>query len=167
MAVTKTILLTSLLSVSVAFGSGLENNGFIVLLASGDLRNVIRTINCLPEDYTGKLNVLLNDKQSFVVLRNIVLLEILGTISDKRKAADIALHLWYSAFIPQEYAAEMLPLVMSIASTEAAIHDFKLGGKARLKTDIDSDMKMLCGAVVMSSRMYSASDAVESLSAGR
>ena len=138
-----------------------------ILLASGDLRNLVRTVKNLPPDYAGKINVLLNDNQNFVVLRNIVLLETLGSNSDKRKAADIALHLWYSAFIPQEYAVNMLSLVMSIANIESGVHDVKLGEKARLKADIDSDTRLLCRAVLASHRVYSASDAVKSLTSGR
>jgi hypothetical protein len=38
-----------------------------------------------------------------IVCRNIFLLLILGNIPDKVVAADIALHFWYSAFIPIEY----------------------------------------------------------------
>ena len=72
-------------------------------LASGDLRNVIRTINGLPLDYSGKLTVVMNDLDASVTLRNILLLQILGTVHDKRKAIDIALHFWYSAFMPAEY----------------------------------------------------------------
>ncbi|KIP04172.1 hypothetical protein PHLGIDRAFT_93808 [Phlebiopsis gigantea 11061_1 CR5-6] len=60
----------------------------------------------------------------------------------------------------------MLSLVISIA-TGSGTHEVKLGEKARLKAEIDSDTQMLCGALAMSSRMYSASDAVESLTSGR
>lgn len=45
----------------------------------------------------------MNDREPIIVLRNILLLLILGTVPDKEKAADLALHIWYSSFIPREY----------------------------------------------------------------
>lgn len=67
---------------------------------SGDLRNIIRTINELPSDYSGEITVLLNDPEPVVVARNMMLLLILGRIADKFKAAEYALHAFYSAFMP-------------------------------------------------------------------
>jgi hypothetical protein len=71
--------------------------------ASGDIRNVVLTVNGLPEDYTGQLDITINDVAPFVTIRNILLLSLLGKIPDARKAADVALHVWYSAFLPPEY----------------------------------------------------------------
>jgi len=69
----------------------------ITSAASGDLRHVVETINSLPDDYSGHLQVLINDVTLPVVARNIAILLILGTVSDETMAADIALHFWYSA----------------------------------------------------------------------
>ena len=63
----------------------------------------MRTINALPSDYSGNLNILINDHTLPVVCRNIILLLILGTIPDEVIAADIALHFWYSAVMPGQY----------------------------------------------------------------
>jgi hypothetical protein len=73
------------------------------LAASGDIRNVVLTVNGLPEDYTGQLDITINDITPFVTIRNILLLSLLGKIPNTRKAADVALHVWYSAFVPPEY----------------------------------------------------------------
>ncbi|KAG0697937.1 hypothetical protein DFH29DRAFT_944009 [Suillus ampliporus] len=85
----------------------------LALVASGDLRHVVRTINALPEDYSGHLRVLLNDFCSPVVARNIVILLILGTVPDETMAVDIALHFWYSVFMPAEYGSIIMALVAS------------------------------------------------------
>ena len=74
-----------------------------LLLASGDLRHVLSTVNGLPSTYSGSLTILLNDINPSIVCRNILLLLILGNIQDEVIAADIALHFWYSAFMPMEY----------------------------------------------------------------
>ncbi|KAK0445948.1 hypothetical protein EV421DRAFT_1734578 [Armillaria borealis] len=76
---------------------------------SGDLRNVVRTINQLPEDYTGTTEIVLNDFNPIVVCRNLMILSILGTIGDVEEAAEHALHLWYSAFQPWSYETHILP----------------------------------------------------------
>ncbi|KAH6906714.1 hypothetical protein BKA70DRAFT_1286691 [Coprinopsis sp. MPI-PUGE-AT-0042] len=75
----------------------------ICLAASGDLRHVVKTVNNLPDDYSGNLAFVINDKSAQVSARNLVLLLILGTISDSVLAADLALHFWYSILLPPEY----------------------------------------------------------------
>jgi hypothetical protein len=91
------------------YGHGLT----ILIPASGDLRHVMRTINALPPDYSGNLTVIMNDLATPVVCRNIVVLLILGTISDKVLATDIALHFLYSVFMPDEYRLHMLDVLTS------------------------------------------------------
>ena len=73
------------------------------LVESGDLRHVLTTVNGLPSTYSGSLTILLNDINPSVVWRNILFLLILGNIPDEVVAADMALHFWYSAFMPKEY----------------------------------------------------------------
>lgn len=45
--------------------------------ASGDLRNVIITVNALPADGSRRLTVLVNDRNPRVAVRNFVLLLLL------------------------------------------------------------------------------------------
>ncbi|KIY74191.1 hypothetical protein CYLTODRAFT_448385 [Cylindrobasidium torrendii FP15055 ss-10] len=76
----------------------------LAFAASGDLRSVIKTINSLPGEYNGKLTILMNDKDPLVLVRIMVLLTLLSKPADlARNACDVALHLWYSAFIPAGY----------------------------------------------------------------
>ena len=84
------------------------------LPASGDIRNVVATVNALGSNYSGQLNILLNDLNPHVVSRNIALLLILGTIPDEVIAADIALHFWYSVFLPMEYRLRILSMVSTL-----------------------------------------------------
>jgi len=86
--------------------------------ASGDLRHVVQTINALPHDYSGHLQVLINDGCLPVVARNIAILLILGTVSDEKMAADIALHFWYSVFLPAEYGMHIMAIVTSFLCRE-------------------------------------------------
>ncbi|RXW14219.1 hypothetical protein EST38_g11634 [Candolleomyces aberdarensis] len=83
----------------------------LAFVASGDLRHVMKTINSLPDDYSGKLDILINDGNGYVFCRNLVLLLILGCVPDENLAADIALHFWYSVFFPAEYRTRICWLV--------------------------------------------------------
>lgn len=68
-----------------------------------DIRHAIKTINCLPVDYSGHLPILLNDHSPHVISKNIILILILATIPEEALAADIALHFWYSLCMPSDY----------------------------------------------------------------
>jgi hypothetical protein len=94
-----------------AYVSTFPSFPYILSLASGDFRNVLRTVNSLPSTYSGKLSILLNDLNLAIVCRNVMLLLILGNIPDESLAADIALHFWYSAFMPMEYRLQLSTLV--------------------------------------------------------
>ncbi len=54
----------------------------ILSLACGDLRNVVKTINGLPENYSGTIKIVLNDKNPMAVCRNLLILSMLGIIED-------------------------------------------------------------------------------------
>lgn len=85
--------------------------------ASGDLRNVVLTLNSIPSEYPGKLSVIINDRNPRVAARNLLTLLVLMGISDEMLAADVALHLWYSAFIPAEYYARVILAVQTVVSS--------------------------------------------------
>ncbi|KAJ6580854.1 hypothetical protein B0H19DRAFT_1369334 [Mycena capillaripes] len=82
---------------------GANDTPFIVLrLASGDLRNLIRSINSLPSDYAGYCDVLLNDTNPVLVNRNLVILFVLLSSGPSlEEAAEFATHLMYSAALPE------------------------------------------------------------------
>jgi hypothetical protein len=70
----------------------------------------------------------------------------LGKASNVDRAADIALHVWYSAFLPTEYhtmfAAQAVELVTGRQSDST--FSFKLGSRSSLDGVLDRvDMKVL------------------------
>ncbi|KAK0475690.1 hypothetical protein EDD18DRAFT_1265999, partial [Armillaria luteobubalina] len=79
---------------------------------SGDLRNMVRTINGLPGDYSGTIKIVLNDFSPVVVCRNLMMLSILGIVEDVEEAAEHALHLWYSIFQPLSYDPRVFPPIL-------------------------------------------------------
>ncbi|KIM26468.1 hypothetical protein M408DRAFT_72721 [Serendipita vermifera MAFF 305830] len=89
----------------------------ILFAASGDMRNVLLTINGIPPDYQGNLSVSINDINPLVASRNLLILVTLMGVRDESLAADIALHLWYSAFIPVEYDARIRLATLTTLNT--------------------------------------------------
>ena len=80
------------------------------MIASGDLRNVVKTIAQLPESFARRLQVTLNDREFHVVARNAILLifsltaleEMTAKIPDGPSRVESLIHLWYSASLPSD-----------------------------------------------------------------
>lgn len=93
----------------------------------------MKTINALPAEYKGQLRILINDANPLVVSRNLALLLILGQIPDEALAADVALHFWYSVFMPPEYKLKLSAALCNyIASISKKDDNFKLGPHSSL-----------------------------------
>lgn len=78
----------------------LQQDISLLFAASGDLRNVVKTVAGLPENYAGKCHVVINDRNITVVARNALLL-LVALQFEPEVATPIMLHLWYSAMLPQ------------------------------------------------------------------
>jgi len=72
----------------------------LLFAASGDLRNVVKTIVGLPESYAGNCTVVVNDFNVAIVGRNVMML-LSALHFEPEFAVPIILHLWYSAMLPQ------------------------------------------------------------------
>ncbi|KAL4969948.1 uncharacterized protein BDV14DRAFT_195486 [Aspergillus stella-maris] len=80
-------------------GRGYTKDLRLVFAASGDLRNVVKTIASLPKHHAGFLEVIINDRDIDVVGRNVIILLVVLYIPDAEKAAECIIHLWYSVLI--------------------------------------------------------------------
>ncbi|KAF2016823.1 hypothetical protein BU24DRAFT_366243 [Aaosphaeria arxii CBS 175.79] len=72
----------------------------LLFAASGDLRNVVKTIVGLPRTFAGNCTVVLNDMNTVITARNAMLL-LVALHFEPEIAAPVMLHLWYSAMIPE------------------------------------------------------------------
>ncbi|KAI0309236.1 hypothetical protein OF83DRAFT_1072357, partial [Amylostereum chailletii] len=91
-----------------------------------------------------------------VVLRNFALLHLLGSVVDQRRAADVALHFWYSAFMPHDY---VLHVSSSFASLAQGKGDFDLslgGGASSLSGRVSADTLLLMAR--MQTSVYTVED---------
>jgi hypothetical protein len=72
-------------------------------LASGDFRNVVKTVAALSTTYNKQLTVTLNDRDLDIVARNAIMLILLIAVEDTAAAVDCVLHIWYSAQIAKAH----------------------------------------------------------------
>ncbi|KAJ3503593.1 hypothetical protein NLJ89_g8362 [Agrocybe chaxingu] len=73
---------------------------------STDIRNLVASINNLPDDYTGKLDVILQDQNSLYANRNLVILfTLLSSDLPVDDAVELAVHLWYSSALTTPMAS--------------------------------------------------------------
>lgn len=89
-----------ILKVDTNEGTAARETDFRILCAaSGDLRNMVKTVNDLPDDYTGRCTFVANDFDLDIVARNTILLMIAQHIPVE-EAVPVMIHLWYSARLP-------------------------------------------------------------------
>ena len=67
--------------------------------ASGDLRNVVKTVAQLPRSYQKSLEVTINDRDLDIVARNLILLLVGLVVENIEEAIHSIIHLWYSALV--------------------------------------------------------------------
>ncbi|KAF7928559.1 uncharacterized protein EAE98_005615 [Botrytis deweyae] len=94
----------------------------LLFAASGDIRNIVKSLVELPIAYEGKCELIINDKDFDIVARNAILL-LTALVFDPIEAADIMIHVWYSAFITDSYLRKLqekvLPLIEDVCKKVA------------------------------------------------
>lgn len=79
----------------------LKMNLDILFAASGDLRNVIASLNNAVR-LDRPIHIVLNDLEPYAVVRNLILLLLLSSNLELGKVIEAAIHLWFSAFLTEE-----------------------------------------------------------------
>ncbi|XP_019640210.1 PREDICTED: uncharacterized protein LOC109482015 [Branchiostoma belcheri] len=84
-------------------GDGCHGDDFnLLLLGTGSMRHVVLTAAELPEEFTGKVNFVLNDNDFQVMARNVLMLHLLWRYGDKEDVAMDVTQIWYSILISKE-----------------------------------------------------------------
>ncbi|KAK6952860.1 hypothetical protein Daesc_005155 [Daldinia eschscholtzii] len=95
----------------------------------GDLRNVIKTVTCIPQCYKGKVRIVINDKDFDAIARAFIILTYILCHDSTDQIAENTIHLWYSAFIPDSLDAwirgTLYPHVLHEARVFQARHGVK------------------------------------------
>lgn len=79
--------------------------------ASGDLRNVVKTVASLPDSYEQRMRLLVNDRDLDIVARNLILILIVFKSRDISFAVDCMIHLWYSALITEDHEKFLVEVI--------------------------------------------------------
>ena len=82
--------------------SCLDANYSILSVGCGDLRSLMYTISCLPEEYRGKLHFTMLDFDPFVMARNVLFVYMLVMYQDTPKIAESLATIWYSLNLTKE-----------------------------------------------------------------
>lgn len=117
-----------------------------ILIASGDLRNLVESINTLPENYQGTCTCVLNDRDDVIVCRNIVLL-LIAILLPPATAPEVMLHIWYSARLKPHMLRAMHEHITPLVA------DVMIRIKRKSKRDILSKTWTF-GSRVVSARLY-------------
>lgn len=95
-----------------------KNDLNLCFAASGDLRNIIKSIIGMPDDYKGTCLCIVNDKDHLVVARNVVML-LTSLVLPSIVAAELILHIWYSARLTpkmlQDVKDRVRPLIAEVS----------------------------------------------------
>ena len=81
----------------------------------GDIRNLVHTVNSLPEDFTGTLDILYHDQKTIQAGHTLLILYAL--LNDElpiEEAAEFAVHLMYSAALTTPMAAYLYRCIQTV-----------------------------------------------------
>lgn len=125
------------------------------------MRHVIRTVNELPSNYNGRLTLVLNDRDPYVIARNLLLILLLA-LPDKSRGPDMALHFWYSAFVPNEYHEQMMLILLEfITKSQQPNELYKLSSMSNITSHASAEFLRLMIALTQST--YQIGDAANEL----
>ncbi|KAG5643369.1 hypothetical protein DXG03_001017 [Asterophora parasitica] len=114
-------------------GEDINRDFKICFAASGDIRNLVKTVNGLPKGYRGKCDILLNDNDSIVVNQNLVILyALLSAGPSIEESAELAVHLMYSAALTPASAAYLRGCIRIVYGDGASDGDMSF--QSALKT---------------------------------
>ncbi|KAF5564049.1 hypothetical protein FPANT_14199, partial [Fusarium pseudoanthophilum] len=85
-------------------GEAYEGQLRLMFAASGDLRNVVKTIAQMPPKYQQSIDIIMNDRDVDIVARNVIMLLVALTAEDRDEAIDCMIHIWYSASIRKSHS---------------------------------------------------------------
>jgi hypothetical protein len=113
-------------------GAILQQDVSLLFAAFSDLRNVVKTIVGLPENYAGNCKTVINDRNTTIVARNALLL-LAALHLEPEVATPIMLHLWYSAMLPQVMVEVLqryiLPYIQGVCDKIQTKPDYSMQAK--------------------------------------
>lgn len=108
--------------------SEVKSHALMMLLESGDLRNVVTTLASIPSSYQGHISCVINDSDKIASAKNYFLLKALVLEDDEVAAAETILNLWYSGHLPSSELDEYRKVTSKSSSTPHFNSEFKEDG---------------------------------------
>ncbi|KPM34923.1 hypothetical protein AK830_g11652 [Neonectria ditissima] len=115
-------------------GHGYTGDLRILFAASGDFRNLVKTIAQLPGTYNGSIDAVLNDHDIDIVARNVIFLLTALVIDNAEEAVDSIIHIWYSAFIRKSDICLIQQRIRPLIETVCKKIEDKAPGSLQAKT---------------------------------
>ncbi|CAG8674268.1 5369_t:CDS:1 [Ambispora leptoticha] len=84
----------------------------LLFAASGDLNDIIASVNGLPLDFNQPVNICINDRAERVATRNFIMLYLLAKLG--KDAIDAVIQIWYSAALTSEQWIKSVELLSTI-----------------------------------------------------
>ncbi|KAF5653986.1 SET and MYND domain protein [Fusarium sp. NRRL 25303] len=114
-------------------GESFQNSLSLLFAASGDLRNVVKTVAQLAPGWDQPLHITINDRDLNIVGRNAIIL-LIALISDNdEQAVDCIIHTWYSSFIRKSdqvvLEQRICPLIQAVCDKTKDKPDNRILGK--------------------------------------
>ncbi|KAI9689028.1 MAG: hypothetical protein M1822_000765 [Bathelium mastoideum] len=104
----------------------------LLFAASGDIRNVILSVESLPKEYSGSCHCVINDRDIDVTARTIIMI-LAAMFLDAEDAPETILHIWYSTFLKsgmlEQLQSIVLPLINDVCDKIRAKSDNVLHAK--------------------------------------
>ncbi|KAF9054677.1 hypothetical protein BJ165DRAFT_1600792 [Panaeolus papilionaceus] len=110
-----------------------EQNFKLCMTSVSDIRNLVETVNSLPTNYRGRIDILMNNSNAIAINRMLVILCALLTPGPSiDESAELAAHLMYSISLPETAASYLRFCVNQIYGEE--LLDGEMSFQASLKT---------------------------------
>lgn len=115
-------------------GEHYEKELRLLFAASGDPRNVVKTLASVPAGYDSSLTFVINDLNFDIVARNIIFVLTALVVEDDKDAIECMIHLWYSSLLrPSDAAllnAKIRPMIQDVVNEIASKPDNNWQGKS-------------------------------------
>ncbi|KAJ4470184.1 hypothetical protein J3R30DRAFT_3301570 [Lentinula aciculospora] len=112
--------------------------------ACADIRNLVETVNNLPSNYQGKFDILINNSDPIIINRNLVILyALLNPEPSIDEAAELALHLMYSAVLNASGAAYLQRCLDDIYGSQFDSHNGDFSFRISLNTRGEGKIRSL------------------------
>ncbi|XP_070538631.1 uncharacterized protein [Ptychodera flava] len=107
----------------------------LLLAGVGDLRNVIKTVASLPDEFKGQVEFIMNDCDVHILARNVLFLYMMFSASDIKEVSDALVQLWYSICITDEHNEYLKGVLEHLLTTDTDAIALQTKGKLVVMED--------------------------------